>query len=136
MDVQLNSSVAIQVVAHWFTQWNELERDIFLNDLASLEQITWYCRDSIAALHQDEQLEGFGSVDAYLSELLDSSMQLASNTPAATPNVFGCQLRLFHRWYQVWSLDQRQLLTESLKFIQLQSIHDQSTFHTQPSDKR
>ncbi|KAF8562704.1 hypothetical protein P879_02970 [Paragonimus westermani] len=125
MNFQLPPVQAVCLVTRWFSQWNEWEREIFVHNLSTLEQTDCYlsieppisCSDSVS--HDD-------AVDTYLASIIDSGLRLGPDV-AGQSTVFECQLRLFHKWYPDWPLEQRCQLAECLKQLQLQFVHSNSS---------
>ncbi|CAL8102481.1 unnamed protein product [Calicophoron daubneyi] len=129
MNFHLPPAQAVIVVTHWFSQWNEWEREVFVDTLSALEQTNCYLAIEPPPMSSSECLfPGDAVTDAYLAGLLDSSLHLIS-TPGSS-SVFECQLRLFRKWYPEWPLAERTQLAEFLKESQLRALHDSSFFPT------
>ncbi|CAH8511395.1 unnamed protein product [Dicrocoelium dendriticum] len=123
MTLQLSPTKAVPLVCHWFSLWNELEREIFIESLMTIEQTNCYLPvSSHSAFISENESRGSSALDVYLSDLMRNELQLLPDSRC--PSVFECQLRLFQSWYPTWSLEQRHQLAECLKELQLQCLYD------------
>ncbi|CAH8641856.1 unnamed protein product [Heterobilharzia americana] len=137
MGVQIPPIQGVHLVSHWFSEWNGLERELFLSTLSCLEEISCYSpTESSSSSTTNDGINMFNNhacdnadhqmTDTFLAHLMDSNLRINSQLTVEKPNscdIFQCQIRLFRNWYPQWPMEQRVQLAGRLKDIQLRSIN-------------
>lgn len=139
MNIQIPPIQAVRLVLHWFSEWNNSERELFLSTLNCLETVDHHLSidDSLSiisemntnehdnsSIHQNNTI-GHQMNDTFLAHLMNTNLQINSEfvERSDSSDIFQCQIRLFHFWYPHWSLEQRVQLVSNLKDIQLKSLN-------------
>nr|CAH8868248.1 unnamed protein product [Trichobilharzia regenti] len=120
MDLRIPPFRAVRMVIHWFSLWDNLERQLFLSTLSSLEGIDPHLSTEQQPITDSNDYNDNVSdqmMDIFLADLMNSNLQINY----APSTVFECQLRSFRNWYPQWPMEQRLQLAYSLKEIQLRS---------------
>ncbi|TNN08043.1 hypothetical protein EWB00_007331 [Schistosoma japonicum] len=141
-NMQIPPTQTVRLVLHWFSEWNNTERDLFLSTLSCLETANHHhltINESLSTISEDMDSNEHGvnsmldntnhqMTDTFLAHLMNTNLHINSQLVEKlhSSDIFQCQIRLFHLWYPQWSLEQRIQFIDHLKDIQLKSLNESS----------
>nr|CAH8868172.1 unnamed protein product [Trichobilharzia regenti] len=114
MDIRIPAFRAVRMVIHWFSHWNNRQRQLFLFIWDNLEEIyPLLSSESQATTYSNNHYDNVSDIltDIFFADLISSNLQIDH----APSTVFEFQLFLFRIWYPQWPMEQRLQLINSLE---------------------